>query len=159
MRKTVGEVSVELSQKQPESRDPIEIQREMTQDYLDNLRECAQTFIKDKSPLSDFYVVVQTRREKVLSNVLRNQFYGVFSCPTPNYDQALYVCRKETQDIEFVWVIPDKETCHHLRDNAALVHPEERQLLQYVLDFSDGTLYALCKQLNGERKDSPLLER
>ena len=39
-----------------------------------------------------------------------------------------------------------------------LVMPEERQLLQFVLDFADGSLFQLAKKLNGETIDSILLQ-
>ena len=37
IKKTVGQVAVELQQKAPETRSPIEIEREAQQDYMKNL--------------------------------------------------------------------------------------------------------------------------
>jgi len=59
--------------------------------------------------------------------------------------------------IEFIWTIPSKEACIHLRDNALIVDKSEHGLLQFVLWFEDGTLYRLAKRLNKEEMHSPML--
>lgn len=155
-KKTVGEISLELSQKSPESRDPIELQREMQKEYVDNLVECVRNF--KETTTADFYIMVITKNERLMTNVFRNYFSGRLSCPTPDYDQALYRYKSKEQCIEFVWVIPSKDTCIHLLENSNIVAEEERELLQYVIDFKDGSLYALAKKLNGESKGSPFIE-
>lgn len=154
-RKTVGEQVVPLLGKTPETRDPIELAREMQKGYIDNLAECAREFKKNHK--GDFFIVVITKREPLLPNVLRNQFFARLTCPTPDYDQCVYHYKADIECAEYVWTIPCRDACMHLRDNATLVDPAERQLLGFVLDFADGTLYKLCKKLNKERADSPLL--
>lgn len=72
------------------------------------------------------------------------------SCPTPNYDETVYRYNRETNQPELLWVIPDKKTCFQLKEHFLEVAPEERELLQYVLDFDAGELLKLCKKLNGE---------
>ena len=59
--------------------------------------------------------------------------------------------------LEYIWTIPSREACHHLRDNAHLVVNDEKQLLGFVMDFNDGTLFALAKRLNGESESSIIL--
>jgi hypothetical protein len=155
VHKTVGEVSLELSQKPVESQDPIELQREMTQDYLRNLLECVESF--RETTMGDFYVIVITKNERLMPNVFRNYFTARYSCPTPEYDQAVYKFDSEGEEITLLWVIPSKDACIHLRANAPRVHESEKQLLQYVLDFADETLYHLSKKLNSESKETPLI--
>ena len=77
MSETVGKIASQLMQKEPESRDPIELQREMTSEYIANLIECINRY--KKTFVHDFYVVVITKNEKLLPNVFRNQFFdGTF---------------------------------------------------------------------------------
>ena len=102
--KTVGQVSLELSQKAPESRDPIELQREMHKDYVKNVIECIERSKKDFS--KDFFVVVITKRERLMENVLRNYFTSRLSCPTPDYDQTVYKYHVKTDEIDYLWSIP-----------------------------------------------------
>lgn len=154
-RKTVGQLSTELMQKEPETRSPIEQMRESLTDYEKNIYECVDRGKKEFP--NNFFVVVITKKERLMPNVLRNYFTCRLSCPTPNYDQTLYKYDKQLDSVEFIWTIPDRETCHILRDNAVNVVKSERELLKFVLDFNDGTLYKLCKLLNGEKEDSPLL--
>jgi hypothetical protein len=154
-KKTLGEQVVPLLEKEPESRDPIELQREMQRDYLDELKKCIADFKKKHN--GDFFVVVITKREPLLPNVLRNQFFARISCPTPDYDQSVYHYKSDIECAEYLWTIPCRDACYYLRDNCSLVAPEERQLLGFVLDFADGSLFKLSKKLNREMPDSPLL--
>lgn len=155
-RETVGKISSDLLQKAPESRDPIEIQREMQEDYLDNLIQCVNAHKKELQ--SDFYVVVLTKKERLMPNVYRNYFFARLSCPTPDYDQAVYRYDYKKEELEYLWCIPSRDTSILLRDNALQVAPEEQGLLKHVLDFADGTLFKLAKKLNKECADSPLIE-
>ena len=87
-----------------------------------------------------------------------NYFYARLSCPTPDYDQTLYKYSHKQESLTFLWVIPSRDTCQLLKDNALQVVPEERELLGFVLNFADGSLFKLAKKLNGEVEDSSLLQ-
>ena len=121
----------------------------MQSKYVENLIECTKNFRKafDKQ---DFYVVVLTKRERLMEKLFRLYYTARHSCPTPEYDQSVYKFDYKDEHLSFLWTVPDKESCYHLRDNAIMVHPDERQLLKFVLDFFDGSLLALSKKLNKE---------
>jgi len=149
-RETVGKIASELAQKTPDSIDPIEIAKTIApeQEYIDNLIECVETHKKDYQ--GDFFVVVLLKKEKVLENVLRSYFFARGTCPTPNYDQSVFKYNHEKEQIEYIWTIPDRETCHVLMENPLQVADAEKESLKFVIDFADGTLYKLCRKLNGE---------
>ncbi len=162
---TVGKIASDLLQKTPDSNDPIEIQRVTEKEYLDNLIwavEHAQKKLdcssidghdacKDRVPLDgDFYVVALLKKEKTLANVLRNYFVTTLSCPTPHFDQTVYRYHAKKEDLQFLWVVPDKDTAETFLENRDIIVPEERGLLKFVLDYYDGTLFQLAKHLNGE---------
>jgi len=155
-RETVGKLSSELLLQESPTRSPIELEREMHTDYEANLMSCIETGKKMHG--KSFYVVVITKRERLMPNVFRNYFFSRTSCPTPDWDQTVYRYESSFEEIEFLWVIPSKDTCEHLTLNALQVAPEERVLLGFVLSFSDGTLFKLAKKLNQEMEHSPLLE-
>lgn len=164
-KKTVGQTSLELSQKTPDTLDPIELQREMQKDYLDNLiwavkhakKQVDCTGMKGHEDCAnkeawtgDFYVEVITKKEKLMQNVLRNYFSARRSCPTPDYNQSVYKFNSSTDDIEYLWTVPDDQTCEMFVQNALKIVPEERQLLGFILDFKNGSLLQLARKLNGE---------
>lgn len=153
---TVGALSVEMLQKEPETRDPIELEREIHKGtYEDNVIAAAQQGLKSfKSP---FYVVVLTKRERLMENVLRHYFFSRQSCPTPEWDQTVYECSNHGDSIEFLWTIPDKNTCEILRSNQIHVSPDEMWLLRLVMEFYDGTLDRKSRVLNGEKFDTTVL--
>lgn len=154
-RDTVGKISSDLLQKQPESTDPIELQRAMQEDYIDHLKQCIETHKKIFQ--DDFYVVVITKNEKLMPNVFRNYFSARLSCPTSEYDQSVFKYFAKTEHVEYLWTVPSKDTCIHLKENAHLVVKEEQQLLTFVMQFLDGTLDNVAKHMNGESLNSILL--
>jgi len=155
-RDTVGKLSLELAQKTPDTTDPIELQREIQKGYCDNITECVSA--SKKIYPGDFYVVVETKKERLMQNVIRNYIFGRSSCPTPSYDQTVYRYHRVDDRIEFLWVIPSKDTCELLSTHALEVVESERALLKFVLDFQDDTLLRYSKKLNGEVVYSNILE-
>ena len=149
-KETVGKVATDLMVKSPESRDPIELAREMQKEYIKEL-ETAVAVGKSKWD-SDFFVVVLTKNEKLLQNVFRNYFFPRLTCPTPDYDQSVFMYKKADEALYYIWTIPSRDASFHLKDNALLVVDAEKALLNFVLQFEDGTLYRLSKKLNKEEE-------
>lgn len=147
-RDKVGKISVDLSQKTPDTRSPIEQMRENLTDFDKELWICVER--GKKEILGDFYLVVITKKEPLMENVLRNYFGFRNSCPTPDYDQTVYRYIKKDDDVSFLWVIPSKDACMMLIANRLIIDPEERELKEFVLRFAAGDLFKLAQQLNGE---------
>ena len=154
-KRTVGSVALELQQKEPESSDPIEIQRATEKEYIKNIGICISDNMHRYA--GDFYIIVLTKNEKLLYNTFRNYFIARSSCPTPDYDQTVFMFQRESQDILYLWTIPDRETCLLYSNNTHKIVPEEYPLLEQILRFKNGDLFALCKKLNKEEDATPLL--
>ena len=148
IERTVGAVSAELLQKTPDTLSPIENMQEQLTDWDKNIFECLDNARKQYP--GDFFIMVITKKEPLLKNVLRNYFIARQTCPTPGYDQAVYKYDHENQAVNFLWVVPSKDTVATLFFNKDRVVPEEWGLLQHVLNFMDGTLDKRCMKLNGE---------
>jgi hypothetical protein len=154
-RATAGQIAGELASKGHDSNKVVDIQQTVQQDYMKELVACVE---KNAQHIKgNFYVVVITKNEKALRNVFRNFFFARHSCPTPDYDQAVFKIDSSTKNIDFLWVIPSKDACHHLLDNKHLVAPEEYGILDFVIKYADGTLFKKAKELNGEHLDSPVI--
>lgn len=154
-RETVGKISRDLSMKETESRDPIEIQRATEKAYLDELIDCVKN--NKNNYHGDFYIIAILKNEKLMPNVFRNYFVPRTSCPTPEYDQTVYKYNSVKEEIEYLWTIPCKSTVQLFRQNALHIVTQEQQLLKFVLDFCDGTLDKLARKLNKETKESPII--
>jgi len=147
-RPTVGQISSDLLVKEPEERSVQELTSAMMKDYVKNLFECID---REKSNYQgDFYVVVIAKKERLMQNVIRNYFVARASCPTPDYDQAVYKYHAKDEALEYLWVIPDKQMCILMLANAATVDPSDYELLKMVQDFADETLFRKALLLNGE---------
>jgi len=153
---TIGKISTELLKK-PEITNPIDQAYENLTDYDRNIFACVDE--GKKIYPKDFYIVVLTKKERLMQNVIRNYFMARLTCPTPDFDQVVYRYNFLDESIDFLWVVPSKDTCELLRAHCLEVVPQEKELLNFVLSFYDGSLLTQCKKLNGENIDSPLLEK
>src|SRR5277367_4053780 len=122
-RKTVGSISNELIVKTPDTFSPIEQMRESLTDYDKNIYECMTNALVQIP--SDFYIVVITKKEPLMPNVIRNYFGSRISCPTPDYDQTVYKYVRKDEEIKFMWVIPSKHTCINMINHKTEVPPED----------------------------------
>lgn len=134
----------------------LELGGKMLSGFNENLELCAQRGKKERK--GDFFIVVLRKRETVVDTIVRSLFIHRKTCPTPNYDQIVYQYIAKDDRLKEIWVIPDRESCHILKQNALQVDKSERDLLKFVLDFDDGTLFKIMSKLNGEKKYSLELE-
>lgn len=155
-KETVGNAARGLLLKKPYERNPNLITEEMLKDYESNLFACIDRALKVH--FKDFYIVVLTKKERIMPNVLRNYFFFRSSCPTPEYDQTVYKFKFENKEIEYMWTIPAKDICIYLYNNATLVDQKEAPLLEFVVKFIRGDLDKIAKRLNKEQAGSNLLE-
>jgi hypothetical protein len=154
-RDTVGKISSDLLIKTPDSNDPIELELEMQKDYI---KELLTTLSDSKNKfIGNFYIVVITKKERLMENVLRNYFFARQSCPTPDFDQSVYYFDRKKESLEYLWTVPSRDTIDILKENACEVDKSEWGLLKFVLQFCDGTLFKISKDRNGEAPNSPLL--
>ena len=78
--------------------------------YPDELRICAKRGEAEYGPIDHFYLVVITKAERLLPNVIRNFFLYRKSRPIPDYDTALYYYDRKAENITFVWQVPNEAT-------------------------------------------------
>jgi hypothetical protein len=149
MKETVGKVAQDLINKDIIPVNPVEQMQESLTDWDKNIHTAVERG-KEMFPLRDFFIVVLTKREKLLPNVLRNLFFPTVFCPTPNYDQTVYHYHNKDDELEFIWTIPGRDICHFIKDNVLSLPKEQHELIKFVLDFADGTLMKKAKQLNKE---------
>lgn len=154
-RETVGALSSKLLMSEPSTRDPRDVEASRQQSYI----KCMLDFIEKERHKygKDFYIEVQLRANRLMPNVFRNQFISKECCPTPTWDQTVYKYHFIPDDLEFLWTVPDKWLCKNMPNHVLEVPESEHELLKFVLDFNDGTLFKRMKQLNGEHLDSPLI--
>lgn len=156
-KETVGKLSSELIVKQvDDTHSATDQMKEQLTDWDKNIMECVERGKKDFP--DDFFVVVITKKERLMQNVLRNYFTCRHSCPTPEWDQTVFRYERSLEKLTFLWVVPSKDTCEFFTRNAFRIEGEDMQLLKYVIDLNDGTLLRMAKRLNGEVELSPLLQ-
>jgi hypothetical protein len=148
-RETVGKISWDLlSNASVLDHSSEEQMKEQLEDYESNMYEAIER--GKKSFDSDFYIVVETKKEPKMKNVIRNYFIIRQSCPTPQYDNSVYKYHRGSEYCEFLWVLPSRDVYNMMKKNVLDIPKDHRELLQFVLEDADGTLLKKCKKLNGE---------
>jgi hypothetical protein len=153
-KKTIGAYAFENALKEPESISLVENANEHLKKW-NEIIENALDVGKKGLPHQDFYIDIWVKWEKVLGQkVLRTYPFVKKVCPTPQYDQTLYKYNHKDGSLEYLWTLPDRDTYEWYIDNAAIVHKDRWELLNFVLKDKNGDLLRQAKILNGE----PLIE-
>ena len=148
-KKTVGAISTELLHKSMQlDHSAVEQMQEMLTDWDKNIQECLDA--GKQAYANDFYLHVETKKEPKMNNVIRNYFIHRSTCPTPGYDQTVYKYHHSDERLEFLWVIPCKETYFMMMNHALEIPAEEQDLLGFVVADANGDLLKKCKKLNNE---------
>jgi len=104
----------------------------------------------------DFFVEVCIRMNPLMPGVPEYYMKSRYTCPTPFPDRAAFHYDRKKDDIFFLWHVPSLQECDYYINNMLSLRPDEKEALQNVLDYRDGTLLRRAKLLNGEVNDYEL---
>ena len=99
-------------------------------DYARQMEECIDT---NKTKFKDpFYILVLTKKEPWISNVLRNYFVGRQTPPHafqmmeeyPNHTKTLYIVNARKGQVKLLWSLPGFADCITVAKNPHLYSPE-----------------------------------
>lgn len=138
--KTVGEEAYKRLLNPDSKQEIIETQREIDKDYFKELEECARRGKKLPFGSNDFFIVVVCKKERLMENVIRRYFFPRQTLPTPDYDQTVWRYKKDGY-VEFIWTIPDHNTCQEMYHHSDRYPEEEKELVNMVKLFMQGRLY------------------
>ena len=151
-REKVGKLSVDLLlSKEQEQANSLDIEQEAhvkNDKFMTELHKCKDDGL-NRWP-KDFFIVHLVQRPAVYKNVIREYFFSRESCPTPDYDQSVWRYLRHDDVLEYLWTIPQKEICIEFKEHSLEIPQEQQWLLKIVLEFADGTLYKMARNLNGE---------
>jgi len=148
MADTVGKLAGLLLEKADNKHSVVEQTNENLKEYEKEFLICLERGKKLYD--GDFFIEVQAKKEKLMENVIRHYFIPKKACPTPTWDQHVYHYIRIFDQIEYLWSVPNRETCDYLIDFALQIPKEEKKLLEFVMDFKSGELDAKARKLNGE---------
>jgi len=156
-RKTVGQEAVKRLETKDTKQGIVDTEREANKEYIGEIQKCVNAH---KSWDEPFYVVVHQKKEQLLENVIRRYFLARQSLPTPQWDQDVWRYDPKTGNLEYLWSLPDENTAKWMAGNPGDIHPEQHQLLRFVLDFLDKKLYRFyhTKYHKGEKECRDLSE-
>jgi len=153
-RPTVGKVATDAAAGPDERINSVELQEAIhkgnTSDdsYESQIDQALER--GKKAHEGEFYLVVLFKKERLLQNVVRQYFFTRISCPTPEFDQTVYRYHPKSDQLEFIWTVPDWGTVEKLCHYRADIHPDQQELADYAYRFKHGLLDRECAKLNKE---------
>jgi hypothetical protein len=136
--------------------DVIEYRREMEKDVIKNIFDTvAKAKATSEYANKDFYIVLLMKVEKIGQSP-RTFVLARHSCPTPVYKQSVWKYHHISDNLEFLWAIPDKILYHHIIRNTQkyLSDKECSSLAKYVILMESGELLEWVKRENGDKVDA-----
>jgi hypothetical protein len=118
----------------------VDTQREMDKEYFEEIEKCLRNNKGLVDAKGTVFVVVICKKERLMENVVRRYFICRQTLPTPDYDQTVWLYRKG-QDLQFIWVTPDHNTCEEIYFGKHQMPENERWLYNLVRAFMEGRLY------------------
>jgi hypothetical protein len=136
--------------------DIIEYRRAMEPDIMARIRDTAEK-AKDQVGYigKDFYIVLITTIDRVLRQP-RIIPLARKSCPTPVYKQSVWKYKTFTNELEFLWSIPDAILYYHIIRNQIKYMDDKAtaDLARFVILMESGELLEWVKKENGEKIDA-----
>jgi hypothetical protein len=136
--------------------DVIDYRQAMEADVMARLYDTAQKAKNQDGYIGkDFYIVLIIMVDPVLKQP-RIIPLARKSCPTPVYKQSVWKYRTSSDDLEFLWAIPDAILYYHIINNQAkyLADKETADLAKLVILMENGELLKWVKKENGEKIDA-----
>jgi len=158
-RQTTGKVIYDHIAKNWDKSDdstPIEQAQERSKKYRERLIKCVEDHKKIFD--GDVWVDVQKKTETAfMKKAHRLYFIAKQACPSPTNDQDVFRYNRKDDCIQYIWSVPDEAHCQMMMDDPLGVPADQRDLLNFVIDFREGRLLQRAKELNGETKVSPII--
>ncbi len=145
-KKTAGELIAENIQKVPDIASATDVGAELYKDFEKWMYEWIE---KGRTAYTgDFFIIVNLKLEQSLEYVPHIIPELRQTCPDPFYDQSVWHYKKEVDELEFLWSIPDLGTTLLFKDDPLNCPPDQKDLRKCILDYLDGTLQHKTVQLN-----------
>ena len=151
-RPTVGAISEAAQDMETPSTDVREVQRGLPSNTIDHVWTAIERGLNE-FPHDKIYVLHSRVIDKA-TKAIRNRYAPHWICPKPNFDNAVYEYDRKHDDLRLLWVLPSMTTANYLLANAVHLDTDSKELLQFVLDFKDGTLDKLAIKLNERQAKS-----
>ncbi len=126
--------------------DTWETTQEREKEIMKNMAQFVAT--KKDEIKGDFFVMLLSKKEKFLEQVIRDRLFALRACPTPNYGQSIWKYHFADDRLEFIWTVPPKEVVMFLKRYPIEMNDMCGDLIKNIFDFIDGTLDKRTVELN-----------
>lgn len=138
-RKTAGELA-NKALSDTTKYDALEVGHAMTDDIMDEIRECIT--IHNRIFDEDEYCIVRViATDPLISNVKRFKYYGWLYLPSPRPNQAVFLYNKLKDTLRRLWVLPSDVVMAELAGTNIIVHNRYKTMQAWSVAFFKGTFW------------------
>jgi hypothetical protein len=87
-----------------------------------------------------FYIVVRHKKQRLITNAVREQIYARKTRPTPAFDTIVYMYDPKKGDLIYQYALPSEQTYNLLVINKNKVKKKYELLLKHCLDLQENKL-------------------
>lgn len=159
---TLGKAALDLQAQGPMNTDSIELQQEFFKGSHSKkaLEEEIWEVVDSgrKVYKGNFCVVLLTKKERHLTNVIRNFIFHRQTCPQPEFDQTVYLYHKKHDELEYLWTVPNNASCLNLPLYKNHLPDEQQILISMAEAFNSGDLDKYAARINESLDPTSQLE-
>lgn len=126
--------------------------------YEDEILKCIKNGKKHFD--GDFYIEVLFCMDRIIPDARKTIFAARRTCPTPFFDHAVYKYTKKDDQLQYLWIVPDKDLCELYRYKIGDIPGDEKELYNNIISYYNGDLakieYAENNKLNDKKKIIPI---
>lgn len=154
---TVGQLIQEHDAKNIGLEDSVqEYTAAMSPEIMQTIYETVEAAKKTPSYAGkNFYIQVFHFVEPIFRKPIVKVF-ARFSCPTPGFNQSTFKYYAATDDLRFLFTLPEKDIYQYIVDNARefLDDPVRRSIAEFVFADKTGELLKFVQKENGDKPDA-----
>ena len=123
-RQTAGQASLQAASDTTKY-DSLEVSHALCDKVLEQLWLCIDNH-KHIIDEPEFCVVMNLAADPLLKNVMRQKYYAWPHLPSPRPSQSCFLYRKASNDLQFLWSLPDAMTMAELSEAVHVAKPWKR---------------------------------
>lgn len=148
-RKTLGQHHIEAkSEEAPHGAHWLQATHIDEEDYLQELWECISKSKKVWPGV--LFIKVSHISDKLLDTVENMAYEARITCPPPFYAQSAWRYDQKTDNLQYLWTVPDRQTCEIILAKPQEWHRRIPALVDQTFRFASGELKELCRTMNKE---------
>lgn len=141
-RNTIGSEAVKLAQKQDEKIEGLELAKEETKSYMEEVYKCARDFPANDGKTPFYICITQTKKAKLV-NVIHRRFFARSTIPAPTPATTVFKYFPVSHNAQLLWSLPNEQAINWFVENWNNVPLDYLPIKKTIAKYLSGELHQL----------------